>query len=185
MRLQLKVLLVLLVATISVAGLDYYNKHHDNKTSTPPKWSKEVVGEIVRKVCAASGQCDKIPPVSIVGMDIVNAYATKDQIVLFTGLLDKMKTEDEIALVVGHEMSHVLLGHTVEGNILMYRDIRVQELQADKYGAFLMMRAGYDICKGRNFMLMVLGLYGDVMDADHPDMAFRYNQLDVNCKGDL
>ena len=151
------------------------------KLAESKQWSEAQIMAIYQKVCAASGQCDIVPGIRVVDSPIINAYCTQNGITLFTGLLNKMQNEDEIALIIGHEMSHYLLGHVFRTGPDTVSGIRIMEMQADKYGAILMMRAGYDICKGRVFMRDMLHMYGDNQDEDHPDFAFRFNQLNVNC----
>lgn len=54
--------------------------------------------------------------VNLIGSDSVNAFCMPGgKIAVFTGLLDKLKlTEDETAMVVGHEMAHALREHARE-----------------------------------------------------------------------
>ncbi len=79
-------------------------------------------------------------------------------------------------------MSHYLLGHVFMRGHQDIMEIRREELQADKYGAFLMLRAGYDICKGRTMFVTFKDMFGDTQDQDHPSLAFRIDQLNLNCK---
>jgi Zn-dependent protease with chaperone function len=52
------------------------------------------------------------PKVFIVGVDYYNAYSLPDNsIVVSLGLLDHAGSDDEVAFVLGHERSHLLLGH--------------------------------------------------------------------------
>lgn len=102
--------------------------------------------------------------------EIVNAcVAPGGFIFVWTGLLDFVKNEDELAFVLGHEVAHVELDHTLNdiksrqaaglfkeatGNALdgMGGLFRTMELgfsaelegEADARGAELAMRAGYD-----------------------------------------
>ncbi len=49
------------------------------------------------------------------GDDVVNAAATRgNYIFVWTGLLKAIKTEEELATVLSHEIAHVLAGHTKE-----------------------------------------------------------------------
>ncbi len=127
-----------------------------------------------------SGQGDVLPPLTVDNSGEVNAFTTPEGITVFRGLLEKVD-KDELALVLGHEISHFLLGHVFLPYYANKDQVRVEEMQADKYGAFLMMRSGYDICKGRDLFKLFITLFGDNQDQDHPDFAFRYAQLNVNC----
>jgi beta-barrel assembly-enhancing protease len=98
----------------------------------------------------------------------INAFALPGgQIVVFTGLLDFLESEAELAAVLGHEMSHVDLRHCIEryqyelklkhagvpeaGAIIeMAHGLATasfapyQELDADAQGVRLSVEAGYD-----------------------------------------
>ncbi|MGP7977980.1 MAG: M48 family metalloprotease, partial [Desulfobaccales bacterium] len=53
-----------------------------------------------------------VPKVFIVGVNYYNAYSLPDNsIVVSFGLLDNAGSDDEVAFVLGHERSHLLLGH--------------------------------------------------------------------------
>jgi predicted Zn-dependent protease len=140
--------------------------------------AQEIYGKVVR----ASGQSNTMPQMAIDESTQVNAYTTSSGIVVFRGLLNRVN-KDELALVLAHEAAHFLLGHVFLTYTPTKDQIRVEEMQADKYGAFLALRAGYDVCEGRKFFKDFSRLYGDNQDQDHPDFAFRYDQLDINCGG--
>lgn len=127
-----------------------------------------------------TGRAGDIPPIYIVKSGEINAYATNDGIVIYTAMLEAVKNDDELALVIGHEMSHVTLGH-LNMTIKTDDDQSVLESMADKMGAFYMMASGYDICKGREFWKRMRMDEGDYMNRDHPDMSYRYDQLNVGC----
>lgn len=142
--------------------------------------AQDIYGKIVR----ATGQGGGIPQtLNISNLNIINAYTTTEGITIYRGLLNMM-TKDELALVLGHEVSHFVLGHVFLPPATQTKDnIRIEEMQADKYGAVLAIRAGYNVCDGRAFFKMLNATYGDNQDQDHPDFAFRYDQLNLNCEG--
>ena len=52
---------------------------------------------------------------TVVNSDIVNAFALPDgSVVIFTGILDKMENYDELAGLIGHEVSHINGRHSVK-----------------------------------------------------------------------
>ncbi len=138
--------------------------------------------DIYNQVVRATGQGGAVPStLRIDPAGVINAYTTSDGITVYRGLLNIM-TKDELALVLGHEVAHFVLGHVFLPIENQTKDnIRIEEMQADKYGAFLAQRAGYSVCQGREFFRMLNRMYGDNQDQDHPDFAFRYDQLDINC----
>jgi len=106
--------------------------------------------------------------------DAVNAYASLNwrQMVVFTGLLRFVKSDDELALVIGHELSHV---------ILETGGFRETEADADYLGAYLAARAGYDISNALGFWrrlgcetLLVLSPF---FTSGHPMPAQRFVAL--------
>lgn len=97
----------------------------------------------------------------------VGAYASMTHLVFPSSLVRGLNTEDEIAFVIAHEMSHVLMGHTENlldinewGRTINYKKelfepkmlevTAFSESQADKYAAFLMWNAGYRVACAQN-----------------------------------
>ena len=104
----------------------------------------------------------------------VNAFALPGgKIGVYTGLLKVAKTQDQLAAVLGHEVSHVVARHSAErysqsvagsvgagvlgaatgidpqlygaaGQLLLLRFSRTQESEADLLGLDYMARAGFD-----------------------------------------
>lgn len=140
----------------------------------------ERIREIYSKVAASTGESDQMRPLRIVESPTVNAYANEREVVIFTGLSDYAESDDEIALVLGHEIAHITLGHVSIKDPLEPLQISVLEGQADKMGAVYMMKAGYDICSGRKLMKR-WEKGGDYLGGDHPSYSYRYMQLNINC----
>lgn len=82
----------------------------------------------------------------------INAFALPGgQIFIFSGLLDFLHSEAELATVLGHEISHVDLRHAVERYQfdpvrlpIVMRYQQYQEIEADQQGMRLSIQAGYD-----------------------------------------
>ncbi len=104
--------------------------------------------------------------------DAVNAFADGQNVTITTGMMRFTETDQELALVVGHEIAHNALGHIAktQGNILVGTlfDILVEsatgvsteglfarlgaqmfsqefEAEADYMGLYIVARAGFDI----------------------------------------
>ena len=132
-----------------------------------------------------TGYTSKMVPLYIIESDVKNAEATPIGIFLFTGMIDLVKDDpDKIALILGHEMGHVYLGHIYIQRRLSMIESQEIEAQADKMGAFFMLRSGYNICKGREWLKDFNNIYGDMGFEDHPDNAYRYSQLNIGCTKD-
>ncbi|NDG04889.1 MAG: hypothetical protein EB121_06035, partial [Alphaproteobacteria bacterium] len=110
--------------------------------------------------------------------DTVNAHADGQQkVTMYKGLMDYLSSEDEIALVLGHEVGHVLASHVAKqqqnvmagalvGTLLdaaagtggafsrlgaqtgMLLYSKEQEREADLIGAYLLSHAGYNLDQG-------------------------------------
>ncbi|MHB1085072.1 MAG: M48 family metallopeptidase [Thiobacillus sp.] len=114
--------------------------------------------------------------VAVIDEPTLNAWCMPGgKMAIYTGIIDKLKlSDDEIAQIMGHEISHALLGHGRErmsramatqgglllGSIVAGTDLtglapvadialtlpnsRDNESEADRYGIELAARAGYD-----------------------------------------
>ena len=114
--------------------------------------------------------------VAVIDEPTLNAWCMPGgKMAIYTGIIEKLKlSDDEIAQIMGHEISHAILGHGRErmsraiamqggmtlGSIVAGRDLgilapvadialtlpnsREGESEADRYGIELAARAGYD-----------------------------------------
>ncbi len=119
------------------------------------------VEKIFKRVIAASHfRNTKTPELAVIDDPIWNAYATTGgRTVFFTGLVDTL-TDDQIAVVMGHEIAHSSLSHITEGiwqsrlKTALNRDgvqegfseslSVVDEREADEIGLLYSTLAGYD-----------------------------------------
>jgi hypothetical protein len=138
----------------------------------------QKVRDIYNDLVSASGLGDR-PELFIVEDGTINAYTNGSQIIIFRGLLNLLNN-DSIALILGHELAHVSLGHT---KMKVDNDLEVQKLEAlaDKLGAFYMIRAGYNVCKAREIYKYLRDKNGDDIITDHPNYSYRYNQFNIGC----
>lgn len=89
-----------------------------------------------------------------------NAYADGRHVLLTTGLLSRLRNDDELAFVIAHEMAHNILHHAaimLGGNVKhglgrtlgrSGRIVRETEREADALGGELMIDAGFDPVRG-------------------------------------
>lgn len=103
--------------------------------------------------------------IALIADDTINAWADGTGILITTGLLARCKSDDDLALVLGHEMAHNLLRHgerlagpsdAVSG-LLPAGDAALQELhdseeEADRFAVGLAMAARYDLTGAAEFM---------------------------------
>jgi membrane-associated protease RseP (regulator of RpoE activity) len=71
------------------------------------------------------------------GADYANASMGGGQVAITTGMLRFVESNDEIALILGHEIAHHILSHTASRPSY--------EADADYMGCYLAARAGFDV----------------------------------------
>lgn len=148
---------------------------------TTDVYQYKEVRKIYKQLLARSGQTQEALPLYLEESDEENAYNDGTKVVIFTGLIQKAKNWDEISLILGHEIAHGMLWHLkmkLEDKDL----ITVAEANADKLGAYYMMAAGYDICKGREIFKRWKETGGNHQNQSHPNHSFRYDELNINCE---
>lgn len=140
------------------------------------------VQKIYHQLVIETGQTQDALPLQIVNSPIDNAYNDGTKIVIYTGIIDHTQSMDEVALVLGHEIAHGMLGH-LNPALGRLSDEEVQELEAnaDKLGAVYMMKAGYNICKGRELFRHWRTNNGDYLGGNHPNYSYRIDELDIDC----
>ena len=58
----------------------------------------------------------------------------------------------------------------------------VLEANADKLGAVYMIKAGFDICKGREIFKRWKIEGGNKLNSYHPSYSYRYDELNIGCE---
>lgn len=138
--------------------------------------------EIYNRLIAQTGQTQDRLPFEIVDSSVVNAYTDGKKVVMHRGMLNYLKNEHEIALVLGHEIAHQMLRHVRYKQFRATQtEISVAEANADKLGAVYMMKAGYDVCVGREIWRRMEKQKGNYQGYDHPAYVYRYAELNINC----
>lgn len=81
-------------------------------------------------------------PIRISSQRKVHASTNGARIRITRGMLEFLSTDEQLAFVLAHELSHNLLGHSgaVRGSA-----IKAVEAEADYWGILLVARAGYDL----------------------------------------
>jgi len=118
---------------------------------------------------------------------IVNAFAIPGgQIFITIGLLKKLKTDDEIAGILGHEMGHIIGGHTKDISPGNYTNEEIagyvtklinlsynnnDELKSDDFAVKYMLKAGY---KPSEFLEAMKRLVKDSgFTSTHPNISIE------------
>ena len=121
----------------------------------------------------------------IVDEPIKNAYVTtvdRDYVVyIYTGLINEMDTEDQVAFILAHELSHITLGHLGSSR---QSPPYLGELNADRMATFLMLKAGYNVCAASEYWKKDITKSGiNLFVVSHPPNTTRYHdQLFPQCR---
>jgi Peptidase family M48 len=112
-------------------------------------------GEDMQIEIKANTHCDYAVTLKMSGA--VNAYATGKSIIVTTAMMDFAQSDDELALVVGHELAHNTMRHVRKSiwNAVISgfatRATRPFESEADYVGLYYMARAGYNLSGVEDF----------------------------------
>jgi hypothetical protein len=170
---------------------------------------QDLVKEVARRLLAVAEPVPDVvwpPAFEIKGQDALNAYATIEvkgagekaevhpRVVVFKGLITRVITfrdegaADRLAYILGHELSHILLGHVLQrrpGQSPLVRKAfsRDDEVAADVKGMQLALAAGYSFRQARSAIDRMLELkleYSsfEALQADHPSWKDRMTFLD-------
>jgi len=125
--------------------------------------SFQYAQQIYNRIAQANGF--SVPPLRLEYNQDVNAHAGWGAVYLNSGMLKYVRNDDELALVLGHELGHYKLGH--------WRSTPANEYAADQQGAYYMSKAGYKICRGAQ----ALRRFHSPASSTHPDSNSRYHRL--------
>jgi hypothetical protein len=96
-----------------------------------------------------------------------NAFSLRGYVVMTTAMLRYLRSDDELAVVVGHELAHSILRHEgirdeeglLEGLGIKPNNVWRREEQADRLGLRLMAAAGFNLDAAIPFWHRYLGDY--------------------------
>ncbi len=158
----------------------------------PGQVSKSDVTEVYNRLVADTGAPELLNGIRVIRSDEVNAWTDNSRsITLTTAILKTLHNQNELAEVIGHEIGHVLLGHVDDGATEEIYGLdesstsRIKEANADKFGVYLMLKSGYDICQAKNWFKTLSETEGSsVILNDHPSFAERTAELTFpQCEG--
>ena len=135
-----------------------------------------------------------------------NAYSDANCIIINTGAFDTLSNNDDaLALLIGHELAHSILGHQARDAELykklekaerinnywyhlyrkkkLFSESRKMEFAADAEGAKLALKAGYDLTSAKETISFINTL-GNAADSHstHPNPKDRLASYDENRK---
>lgn len=126
----------------------------------------------------------------------INARASNNndlEIVIYQGMIDFVESDDELAVVIGHELAHHMLGHLAlnkyhkiphygyRGPVFLTSQYR--EAMADLLGIQLAQLAGFNPCKGGDLWKRLVKQYGHSYHGSntHPHTLARIYNFDMVC----
>jgi beta-barrel assembly-enhancing protease len=120
---------------------------------------------------------------------MINAATDGQSVTVMRGLVNFLSRDEELALVVGHELGHNVLGHFQRGRQLGHQagpfnagaqaSMRQFEREADYIGLYFVALAGYDMNSAiqSSQKMASQGPMGDRGSPTHPSQAERYQIL--------
>ncbi|MEW5895048.1 MAG: M48 family metalloprotease [Candidatus Omnitrophota bacterium] len=137
--------------------------------------ANERLNMILDKIAAVCDRKELVYTVKIINEEEINAVSLPGGYVyMFKGLMDKLKSDDELAAVIAHEVGHITARHSMkrlqaahgysllqvlaiatdqialaQGTAIAFQNVflaysRQDEFQADKLSVRYLKRAGYD-----------------------------------------
>lgn len=201
-------------AKLAKDNLEYAKINNFLLTRKVDNYNTQAYGEDFYKVYRIAEKLIRANKLDFINWRIVidsdkdfNAYASATNcIIINTGALDTLSNnEDALALLIGHELSHSLLGHSARKKELiqkvnkaermnyywyhLYRtkkffsESRKMEFAADAEGAKLALKAGYDLTSAKE-TISFMNTMGNAADSHstHPNPKDRLASYDENRK---
>ena len=162
---------------------------HESRRVVPQDYarSQQQVDQIERVACRlleSVRQSPSAPPVQFIlaaGVPTINAGATYGKVMVSSGMMGFLRSDDELALILGHELAHITKGHVSRGatntaplsigsslasavfpgaglaagmlgQLFLNHFNQDQELEADRVGLRYAANAGYDPRAGEAVM---------------------------------
>lgn len=181
--------LAVLILGMFMGGMYYQNQKDTSEILQRIKYSLSAgmlyiqsspapknVQDIYYKLIKTTNMSRRIKGIRLINEKYENAFAAYDGHIYVTqGLLDNTANENELALVIGHEIAHVLLNHVTPDN---HEDSRANEMHSDKLSAFMLLQAGFNPCEGRGIYIRWYKKYGDnILTSSHPSPSQRFMYL--------
>ena len=136
------------------SSLASYKEYMSKATRSTETVKSEQVTRVGRKIAAATeaylnanGMSDQVKnfawEFNLVRDNQINAFCMPGgKIVVYEGIMNLIASDDELAVVLGHEVAHAVAKHSNERVMLPFS--RKHETEADDMGLVLMTMAGYN-----------------------------------------
>ncbi len=169
--------LKLLAITLVILIIGFAGIHKMNEAEVGNGLTEVDVQEVYNNLVQYTGMAGQIPPLFVLRDPQINAWISPIGLVITTGILRYVKDKNELAAIIGHEMGHFVLGH-LRGELK--DDSRIHEANCDKFGIYLLLRAGYDPCGAYDLWSRMGHTFGDdIGTVSHPSPSQRSYSLDL------
>lgn len=114
--------------------------------------------------------------------DSLNAWSDGGGVAVTARLVDFARSDDELAFIIAHELSHNILHHAdrTRGHSPLLASVGIgagviksAEIEADKLGVSLLRRAGYDPHGGESLLVRLSHARGPALAVTHPGTKRR------------
>jgi predicted Zn-dependent protease len=164
------------------------NQLNGSEATTDDERMARIRPVIERLFAAAAPWCGGQPcyrPVTLEENQGLNAHADSQRISISRTMVDLARSDEQLALVLGHELAHVLMGHIHRDfgervAALFGQDLRKDdERQADYVGLYLVARAGYSPTEAVSLWRRMGAVQPAIIHGDkvHPGTAERFVAL--------
>ena len=112
-------------------------------------------------------------PAKVIFSNDINGHTDGRELLITSALMQSVPDDTNLALVIAHEMAHVIAGHTA---LAPSQDL---ELEADRMALVLMARAGYDIDAAVAYWENAAHPHegGSQAESSHPTTRARYKNF--------
>ena len=110
-------------------------------------------------------------PAKVIHSPEINGHTDGQDVLITSALMRSVPDDTNLALIVAHEMAHVIAGHRVQSQAI--------ELEADRMALVLLARAGYDVEAAVNYWAEAIHPHGGGKPAEstHPATRARYENF--------
>ena len=117
-------------------------------------------------------------PAKVVFSEDINGHTDGREVLITSALMRSVPDDTNLALVIAHEMSHVIAGHFTQA------PSPALELEADRMALVLMARAGYDIDTAVSFWKSAAHPHdgGGKAQSSHPTTQARFKNFQKELK---
>lgn len=135
-------------------------------------------GEVQHYRLLPSEKCDYLP--TLIVDEHLRAFSDTTGLAVSTGMVRFAETDDELAIILGHELAHIIMKS--HGSRLRNKN---KEDFADWLGVYLASCAGYDAERGIRFWRRYKKRPFDFLSVSHRSNSARYKRLEARLKKEI